>query len=113
MTKTEFRQWLQAQLADSNCHEEHGDTWREIESEDLLPERATLAVDHIGHDFIFGLDDGLLASGFEFGAEGETVWFFVEDDVDANLRDYSVDEAEAALTGARAAVRDLERLLSP
>jgi hypothetical protein len=112
MTKAEFREWLQTQLAESDCHEEHGDTWREIESEGLLPEGVTLAVDHIGNDFIFGLEDGLLASNFEIGAEGETVLFFVEDDMDANLREYSVEEAGAALGRARAAVQELERLLA-
>ena len=112
MTKAEFRSWLQSQLADHDCHEEHGDTWREIESEDLLPEGVTLAVDHVEHDFIFKLDDGLLASNFETGAEGETVWFFVQDDVDANLRDYSLGEAECALWRARGAVTDLEAMLT-
>lgn len=112
MTKVEFRNWLQTRLTESDCREEHGDAWREIESENLLPEGVRLAVDHVEHDLIFGLEDGLLASSFETGAEGETIWFFVEDDADANLRDYSVGDADAALGCTRAAVLDLERLLA-
>jgi hypothetical protein len=111
MTKTEFRDWLQTQLAESGCHEEQGDLWRDIESEGLLPEGVVLAADHVAHDFIFRLEDGLLASRFETGCEGETVWFFVENDVDDNLRDYSVGEAEAALRGARLAASELGAML--
>jgi hypothetical protein len=111
MTKTEFRHWLQTQLAESGCHEEQGDLWRDIESKGLLPEGVVLAADHVAHDFIFRLEDGLLASRFETGIEDETIWFFVEDDVDDNLRDYSVGEAEAALRGARMAASELGAML--
>ncbi len=111
MTKDEFREWLQAELTASDCHEEHGDTWRHIESEGLLPEEVEIAVDHIGHSFIFGLCDGLLASTFEFGAEGETIWFFVGDDANANLRDYYAADVDAAVRAMRTSASQLESLL--
>jgi hypothetical protein len=91
MTKAEFREWLQAQLTESDCHQEHGDTWREIEAEGLLPEDVRVAADLVGHSFVFGLSDGLLASAFEFGPENETIWFFADDDVGSNLQEYSAE----------------------
>ena len=111
MTKAEFREWLQARLTESPCHQDHGDTWRAIEAEGLLPEGVGLAVDHLGRDFVFGLEDGLLASTFEFGVEGETVWPFAGDDVDDNLRDYSAAEAAAAVRAIHEAASELEALL--
>jgi len=113
MTKAEFREWLQARLTESPCHQNHGDTWRAIEAEGLLPEGVCLAVDHLGRDFVFGLSDGMLASSFEFGPEGETTWGFAGDEVDDNLRDYSPAEAAAAVRGIHEAASELEALLLP
>ena len=112
MTKAEFREWLQRMLSESDCHEEYGSLWRDIESQGLLPDGVAVAVDHLGGDFIFQLQDGLLASGFETGVDGETVWYFVDDEANGNLRDYSLGEAECALWRARGAVTDLEAMLT-
>ena len=111
VTKEEFRRWLQTQLSESPCHQDHGGTWRDIEAEDLLPDGVTLGVDHLGRDFVFGLEDGVLASTFEFGPEGETVWPFNDDGVDDNLRDYSPAEAAAAVRAMQDAASKLAGLL--
>ena len=66
----------------------------------------TLAVDYVGHDFLFGLEDGLLASASRPASRERPIWSFVKDHVDDNLRDYSVGEAKAALRGARTAVSE-------
>jgi hypothetical protein len=113
MTRDQFRDWLQQRIDESDCQEEYGDTWREIESGDMLPAGVEMAIDHTAHYFIFKLSDGLLASGFEIGAEGESVWFFTGNDVTNNLREYSARELDAALGRGRVAVADLERLRRP
>lgn len=114
MTTAGFRLWLQRMLdrTDARGAGDAGDAWREIEAGDMLAEMGVLvAVDHIGHELLFGCADGILASHFETGIEGETVWPFEEGDVDANMRSVPPDHVAQALAGARASVRDLEALL--
>ena len=112
MGKAEFREWLQTKLDASDCREEYGDLWRDIECQGLLPDGVTVAVDHVGHVFIFQLQDGLLASNFETGIEGHIFWYFFDDEAAGNLRDYTPGEVECALWRARGAVCDLEAMLT-
>jgi len=118
MTKAEFTKWLQALVyqmrddgeidfdeGDGDC----GDVWRKIESEGLLDEVGIpYAVDYVERDFVFRLSDGLLASGFSYGTEGQTEWWFTE--LEVNLRDYTERERFVALGAAKKAADNIEKL---
>lgn len=119
MTKAQFTEWLQNLVNEMNEADEIdfdegdgdcGDVWRRIESERLLEEIGVpYAVDYVERDLIFRLSDGLLASPFSYGTEGQTEWWFSE--LQVNLRDHAVKELDAALGRARVTVMDLERLM--
>ena len=119
MTKVEFREWLQNLVNEMNEAGEInfdegdgdvGDVWREIESNDLLDEIGVLfSVDYVGREFIFRLSNGLLASPFSYGTEGQTEWWFSE--LQVNLRDFSIGELNSAITNARVALTDLDNLM--
>lgn len=118
MTRAKFTQWLQDLVddmkqaggidfdeGDGDC----GDVWRRIESEGLLEEIGVpFAVDYMERDLIFRLSDGLLASAFSYGTNGQTEWWF--SDLEVNLREYSVKELDAALGRARVVIMELQRL---
>jgi hypothetical protein len=122
MTKAEFTDWLQdvfdlliaegEVLADS-ARDDLGDIWRHIEEKELLQAVGVpYALDYLNHDILFGLADGFLASGYEVGAEGATIWFFPEADVSTNLREArrsDVEDAAVRLEAAALCVRDLLR----
>ena len=113
MTKERFKQWLQDRFYERATGDEFdaGDIHRDIDSGEIdLPDGVEMVMNHIGHDIIFKLEDGMLQSNFETGMEDETIWFFCECRVESNMWDYSVGELDKAIDHARAAVKDLEGL---
>ena len=114
MTKAQFRAWLQEQFDGEGAGDEFdaGNIWRDIESDEIaLPDGVKVVMDHTGHDIIFKLDDGMLASFFETGMEDETIWFFSEGHVEDNMRDYDTGDLDRAIGHARTALWELEDLL--
>jgi hypothetical protein len=120
MTKAEFFLWLQdvidhliteGEVVVDFVRDDLGDIWRHIETEGLLQAVGVpYAFDYLNHDILFGLADGFLASGYEVGADGETIWFFPEADVSTNLREVrrsDVEDAAVRLEAAALCVRDL------
>ena len=114
-TKEEFTSWLQEQFDAEGAGDEFdaGDIFRDLDSgESDLPEGVKMVMDHTGHDIIFKLEDGMLASGFETGLEDETIVFYSNGRVEDNMRDYSSKDLDRAIGHARVSVWDLEGLLS-
>ena len=117
MTKEQFRTFLQGLMNDTGAEPDTqfdaGDMWRDAEDEGVFEEAGIAVVmDHIGHDIIFRLEDGMLASGFKIGIEDETVWVFSYGRVRDNMRDYSLRDLDDALGHARVAVMDLEEMMA-
>ena len=118
MTKAQFTEWLQDLVNEMNEAGEIGfdegdgdcgDVWRRIDSQGLLKDSGVpYALDYVERDLVFRLADGLLASAFSYGTEGQTEWWFGE--LEVNLRDYTEQQLDAALERARVAVVDLEKL---
>ena len=115
MTKERFKQWLQDRFYERATGDEFdaGDIHRDIDSGEIdLPDGVEMVMNHIGHDIIFKLEDGMLASGFETGLEDETIVFYSNGRVEDNMRDYSSKDLDRAIGHARVSVWDLEGLLS-
>lgn len=119
MTKNEFREWFQGLMSERIDptellpEDDYGDLWRQIEDEGLLEEmHIPYAVDRYGHDFIFKLDDGYLALGFQIGIEGETQVYIGGGEAKNALRDYTAKDLDTAIGAARVTLNDLTILSS-
>ena len=114
MKKAEFKQWLQDRFEGRGIGPEGydmGDVWREFDSGHELEDIGV----HVGwdrdeQDMYFRCEDGLLASGYEVGIEGETVWFFAEGQVENNMRDADERDLERAIERAQDALDELRSL---